>query len=167
MKVRQISIGGNRIGLVDIDEIFEQVRALGISDPEELKRMLLEKVKAGNYVPPKLEKVYMEDLLDEYRVFIGEQCRRRRAEGLVEVRVYGQGCPTCERLDRMAMEVIANKGLRVDYQYVTEAGEIRAAGVIGTPALTIDGKVAFLGRVPSAGEMERVLMRAVMKEDGG
>jgi small redox-active disulfide protein 2 len=161
MSVRQINIGGDRIGLIDIDEIFEKVKKLGIDNEEDLRNTLLEMVRSGNYVPPNMEDVYKEDLLEEYRVFIGELESRPGKLGVPEIRVYGAGCQRCERLDRTVMEIIAGLGTSVDYQYVTDAREISAAGIMGTPALTIDGKVAVMGNVPPRGRLEKIISGAL------
>jgi small redox-active disulfide protein 2 len=161
MSVRQIYIGGDRIGLIDIDEIFEKVKELGIEDRGRLKDVLFEKIKSKNYVPPNMEDVYKEDLLEEYRVFIGELESRPGKQGVTEIRVYGAGCQRCERLDQMVMEIIAGLGTSVDYLYVTDERDISAAGIMGTPALTIDGKVAVMGNVPPRGRLEEIISGAL------
>ena len=161
MSARQIYIGGDRIGLIDVDEIFEKVQKLGIEDRERLKNVLFEKIKSKNYVPPNMEDVYKQDLLEEYRVFTGELESRPMKEGVLEIRVYGAGCQRCEQLDRTVMEIISRLEIRVDYQYVTDPREISAAGIMGTPALTIDGKVAVTGNVPARARLEKIIAGAL------
>jgi small redox-active disulfide protein 2 len=158
--VRQISIGGNTVGIIGLDEIFDEVRAMKIAEESELKDMIFSKVKARNYVAPGQEDVYREDLFDEYQVHVGQKKSRTRKSGVTAVRVYGAGCPSCKMLDRMVMEVIAAKGLTVDYQYVTDNREIAATGILGSPALAINGKIVAIGNVPSRGQIEKILMEA-------
>ncbi len=166
MSLKQINIGGNQVGLSDLDDIFEQVREIGIKDDEHLKNLLFEKVKSKNYVPPKMENIYKEALLEEYKVFTGELKARSRKSDFPEIRVYGAGCSRCEQLDRMTMEIIATKGMAVDYQYVTDIKEITAKGIIGSPTLVINNKVASIGKVPSRKELEKLLMKAVVESGG-
>jgi hypothetical protein len=111
---RQIRIGGNTIGIIGLDEIFVEVKDAEARGNKALKQLIFEKVKVKNYVPPQLEDRYREDLFDEYRVFTGQQKSRTRKPGVPEIRVYGSGCPRCEQLDRLVMEVIARKGREVD-----------------------------------------------------
>jgi len=158
---RQISIGGKTVGIIGLDEIFAEVKAAEVKGANALKQMIFEKVKARNYVPPQLEDLYREDLFDEYLVFTGQQKCRTRKTGVPEIRVYGPGCPRCEQLDRLVMEVIARQGLQVDYQYVKDIREMMKLGIMGTPALVINGNLAAVGRVPNCREVEEFLARAV------
>ena len=104
MTVRQINIGGNLIGLVELDDALERTRQLAIVDDEALKKTLLEKIKKKNWVAPGLEDTYREALLDEYRVFTG-QAKASSAKGRPpEIRVYGAGCSRCENLDKLVVD---------------------------------------------------------------
>ena len=158
---KQIRIGGNTVGIIDLNEIFAEIKAVRVKSDKALKQLLFEKVKVKNYVPPQLEDMYKEDLFDEYRVFTGQQKFRTRKPGVPEIRVYGPGCPRCEQLDRLVMEVIARKGLQVDYRYIKDIQEMMKLGIMGTPALVINGKVAAVGRVPNSRELEEFLAKAV------
>jgi len=158
---RQIHIGGNTIGIIGLDEIFAEVKAVGVQGDKALKQLIFEKFKVKNYVPLQLEDMYREDLFDEYRVFTGQQQSRTRKPGVLEIRVYGPGCPRCEQLDRLVMEVIARKKLQVDYRYIKDIREMVKLGIMGTPALVINGNVAAVGRVPNSRELEELLNNKV------
>jgi len=158
--VKQISIGGFTVGIVGLDEVFEEVKNSDEADEARLKDMIFEKVKAKNYIAPGQEESYREDLYDEYMVYSGQQKARTRKAGVTEVRVYGAGCPRCKMLDRMVMEVIAANGLTVDYQYVTDLREIAATGILGSPALAVNGRIVAVGNVPSRGQLEKILAEA-------
>ena len=92
---RQISIGGDIIGITGLDEIFEEIKTSGVKGDSALKQLIFEKVEARNYVPNKSEDVYREDLFDEYKVFTGQQKSRTRKPGVPEIRVYGPVRPCC------------------------------------------------------------------------
>ncbi len=153
---RQIRIGGSTIGIIGVDEIFTEVKASTVKDDKALKQLILEKVKEKNYVPPQLEDLYREDLFDEYKVFTAQQKSRTREPGVPEIRVYGPGCTRCEQMDRAVMEVIARKGLQVDYQYIKDIREMMKLGIMGTPALAINGALVVAGRVPGIRELEEL-----------
>lgn len=160
MNVRQISIGGFTVGIIGLDDIFDEVKTAGESDDEKLKDLIFEKVKARNYIAPGQEDAYREDLYDEYMVYTGRQSSRTKRSGLLELRVYGPGCPRCGRLDRAVMEVISAQGLNVDYQYVKDPAEMKRRGIMGSPALVINGKLAAVGRAPNRKELEKLLEQA-------
>jgi len=160
MQSRQISIGGNVVGIIDLDEIFAEVKASGVKGDNALKQLIFDKVKIRNYIPAELEDVYREGLFDEYMVYTGQQKSRTRKSGVPEIRVYGQGCSRCEQLDRLVMEVIAKKGLQVDYQYIKDIREMMKLGIMSPPALTINGKLTVVGRVPNSQELEKLLSKA-------
>jgi len=165
MNVRQISIGGFTVGIIGLDEIFNEVKAAGESDEAKLKDMIFEQVKAKNYIAPGQEQDYREDLFDEYMVYTGRRSSRTKKPGLMELRVYGPGCPRCEMLDRAVMELISAKGLKVDYQYVKDPEEMKRRGIMGSPALVINGKLAALGRAPNRKELEKLLEQALSREN--
>ncbi|UCF06149.1 MAG: thioredoxin family protein [bacterium] len=161
MKIRQVLIGGQRIGIKNLDEIFRQVEATGIAGDENLKNEIFERVSECNYISPNMENIYKEDLFEEYRVFIGELAGRSRKKGIIEIRVYGPGCPRCEQLDRMTKEIIASKGISIDYLYVTNIQEMTAKGISVTPALTINEMIVLSGRVPTRQALEILLDDAI------
>jgi len=159
--VRQIGIGGVTVGIIGLDEVFAEVKALVETDEEKLKDMIFEKVKAKNYIVPGQEEYYRDDLFDEYKVYTGQQNARTRKTGRLEIRVYGAGCPRCEQLDRLVMEVIAKNGLAVDYQYVKDIKEMVKLRILASPSLVINGKIAFIGRVPGRKELEKIFRDAI------
>jgi len=161
MSVMRVVIGGKAVGLVDLEEIFQEVKETGLQDSELLKDLILEKVKVRNYLPSLMERVYREDLHEEFRVFTGELSGRRPTGRAVEVRLYGASCSSCEQLDAMVMQVLSREGLRVDYQYVTDLSEIARAGIITIPALVVAGSVILSGQVLPEKQLQRILLKAI------
>jgi len=74
-----------------------------------------------------------------------------------KIQILGTGCPKCKKLAEIAGE--AAKGLGIEYEVVkvTDIKDILGFGVMATPALVVDGEVKVVGRVPSAGEIRRML----------
>ena len=62
--------------------------------------------------------------------------------------ILGSGCKNCQTLEantRTALEQMGDHSSTV--HHVTDFGEIAAYGVMSTPALVVDGKVASFGKV--------------------
>ncbi|MFN2377381.1 MAG: thioredoxin family protein [Candidatus Binatia bacterium] len=75
----------------------------------------------------------------------------------MRIEVLGPGCAKCkvlyEHVDRAAKEL----GLDYEMEKVTDINVILGYGVMGTPALVVDGKVKFSGRVPSPEQIREML----------
>ena len=164
MAVTKVMIGGNPVGIIGLEEIFDEVKSEGLADTERIKDLILVKVKTGNYVPRILEHAYREDLYEEYRAFIGEIKGRQVNHSHIEVRLYGSFCFRCERLDEMVKDILSRAGIPADYQHVTDMREIAAAGIMSTPALAVSGKLILSGRVPDEKNMEKMLLEAIGKK---
>lgn len=65
-----IKIGGVDVGIKGLDQAFEEVHSTNEKDSNKVKDLLLAKIKDyGNYVSPKREGVYKDDLLNEFNKF--------------------------------------------------------------------------------------------------
>jgi small redox-active disulfide protein 2 len=75
----------------------------------------------------------------------------------MKLQVYGTGCAKCKKLAQATQ--LAADALGVDYtlEKVTDLTEILAAGVMMTPALSVDGVVKVSGSVPSLDELKALL----------
>jgi hypothetical protein len=72
-RVKQIRIGGSRVGLIGLDEVFNEVKKRDIKDNESLKDALLSEIKARNYVYRSAEEEYRKAIFREYKKFLGEK----------------------------------------------------------------------------------------------
>lgn len=71
----------------------------------------------------------------------------------MDIKILGKGCPRCHRLEQLTREVVAELGIDATFDHVTDVNEIVTWGVMGTPALVVDGKVKVSGRVPAKSEI--------------
>jgi small redox-active disulfide protein 2 len=73
------------------------------------------------------------------------------------IKVLGTGCASCDKLEKLVRVTVENMNL--DAQVIKEEDimKIIAYGVRRTPALVIDEKVVFYGRVPSENELIQIL----------
>ncbi|MBW1709879.1 MAG: thioredoxin family protein [Deltaproteobacteria bacterium] len=73
----------------------------------------------------------------------------------MEIKVLGPGCAQCDRLEREIMQVLNEINLAADLEHITDIKEIGQYGVMGTPALIINGKVKSVGKVPPKEKIKR------------
>ena len=78
----------------------------------------------------------------------------------MRIQVLGTGCPKCRKLEKLAREAADSLGLEYTLEKVDKVGDIVAMGVMTTPALAVNGEVVLAGRVPSGGEIEKLLATA-------
>ena len=75
-EIVQLLLGDEIIGLVGLNQIFEQLYILGRAPDESVKEELLKMVAARNYIPRKAEAEYATGLLREYRKFCAQKNAR-------------------------------------------------------------------------------------------
>jgi small redox-active disulfide protein 2 len=75
----------------------------------------------------------------------------------MEIKVLGSGCANCNKLEKLVEEAAKELGITDSVIKVTEIQDILKFGVMSTPALVVDGKVKFSGRVPSREEIKKYL----------
>ena len=71
----------------------------------------------------------------------------------MEIKVYGTGCAKCKTTHELVEKVIADNKLTIIVTKVEDIMEMMQADIMSTPAIAIDGKVVFKGRIPSESEM--------------
>lgn len=73
------------------------------------------------------------------------------------VKILGSGCAKCEELEAETRKALAESGLPVEIEHVHDFKRIAQYGVMQTPALVINGKVAFSGKVLKKEEIKPYL----------
>lgn len=68
---------------------------------------------------------------------------------MLKIRVLGSGCPTCNELEKMCINVLAEENINADFRKITDLKEIAEYGVMQTPALIINDKVFSQGKLPT------------------
>ena len=74
-----------------------------------------------------------------------------------KLHILGTGCPKCKKLAENTEAAAKALGIEYDMVKVTDINEIMKFGVMMTPALAVDGKVKFSGKVPSVDELKKIL----------
>jgi small redox-active disulfide protein 2 len=71
----------------------------------------------------------------------------------MKIVVYGPGCARCHETERVVRHVVEQLGTGAEVQKVSDYQAMAAAGVVSTPAVSIDGVFVLAGRVPKASEV--------------
>lgn len=155
--VTQIRIGRNQIGIIGLKEVLQELaeNQSGITE-DAISRHLMDRLSKKNYIVDNLRDVYAEAFLREYKKHIGEQVAGEPGEGL-QIKILGPGCNRCERLERDVMSVLSENGILAELEHVRDLEEIGRYGVMGMPALIINGIVKAVGIVPSKSRIKNWL----------
>ena len=81
-----------------------------------------------------------------------------KTEG-ASVKILGSGCAKCNQLEAAAKAALEQLGMDTTIDHVTDFSQIAAYGVMTTPALVIDGKVASYGKVLKTEEVVKLLQK--------
>ena len=74
-----------------------------------------------------------------------------------KIQILGTGCPKCTQLYENAQAAAEQIEAKVEIEKVTNINDIMSFGVMVTPALVIDGRVAASGKVLSAEEIKAMI----------
>ncbi len=160
--MRDLNVGRARVGMVGLGAIFEEMKAAGREPTDELADEFVRLAARSNYVPDSARAEYGKALLAEYRRELGENVPDEA--GTLSIKVLGPGCPRCEKLAADVTAVLEELGLAADFEHVREPARIGEYGVLGTPALVVNGKVVAAGRTPLAEEIGNMLKKGARNE---
>jgi small redox-active disulfide protein 2 len=154
----QISMGDRTIGIVGLKKVMADLAgaALGKTD-DECRELLYQGIADKNYIPPKLIEQYKDALLRTFKAFTGEAAEEAPAGG-VRIQVLGPGCFNCDRMEKDVREVLAELKIPGDLSHMTDPAEIAKFGILGVPALVINGRIVCVGTVPDRNRIKQWLI---------
>lgn len=145
----QIKVGKIPVGIVGLKTVMEDMAGEYANRPDQdIRRELLIRLGKRNYIPETVREKYEKAFLREFKKFLGKPDENDAPEGL-EIKVLGPGCVQCDQLEQELMKIVAETEILADIEHVRDIKEIGRYGVMGTPALLINGKVKSMGRVPT------------------
>jgi len=158
--ITQIRVGKHPAGIIGLKPVLEAVseECKGMSD-DKIKTELIKRLSQKNYISNNAKDVYGQAFLREYKKFVGEPFEDTDRDG-IEIKVLGPGCPQCEKLEQDLMAVMAELNIAAGLEHVRNIAEIGSYGVMGTPALIINGEVKAVGSVPPKNRLKEWLMEA-------
>lgn len=158
--VTQIKVGGQATGIIGLKTVLEDMaETYGERPNQKIIEELLNRLSKRNYIPEKVKESYGKAFLREFKRFLGKPFEEEAPEGL-EIKVLGPGCVQCDRLEQELMQVMAETGIMADIEHVRDIKEIGRYGVMGTPALIINGEVKSVGKVPPKNKLIEWLKEA-------
>ena len=150
----KIRINNQLIGIIGLRDVMEEMAEEYAERPDaEVQTALIKRLSRKNYIPDHAKEDYGKALLREFNKFLGRPHQEDVLEGL-DIKVLGPGCANCDRLEREVMEVMAEMNLAASIDHVTDIKEIGRYGLVGTPALIINGKVMSIGTVPAKSKIK-------------
>ncbi len=156
---RRILVGTSQVGLIGLNEIFEELKPKRGEPDSLLGGMLVERAGIKNYIPPSSKDTYQKALLREFRKFLGEKVTED-SSGFLEVAILGPGCYSCNRVEQDVMAVLSETGIQAAVNHISDPNQIAEYGMLPTPALIINGKVKSKGTVPSKSMIKKWLEEA-------
>ena len=73
------------------------------------------------------------------------------------IEVFGPGCIKCETLLKHAKHAVEQSGGDHQVVKISDYPAVAARGILGTPALAIDGQLKFQGKVAGSAEILALL----------
>ena len=162
--VVQIMVEGYAVGMIGLNAALEDIAAEYAKSPDnEVAEVLLNRLSKKNYIPQKARAPYKKAFLREFNKFTGKPYDEETPSGL-EIKVFGPGCVQCDRLEQELMAAVGQLRLKANIEHVRDIKEIGKSGIMGTPALMINGQVKSVGKVPPRARLIQWLEEANGKQ---
>jgi len=162
--IKQIKVDGYVVGIMGLNATLEETAATHAEKPdEEVADALLNRLAKRNYIPGKVRETYKNAFLREFRKYLGRPVEEEAFTG-IDIKVLGPGCPQCDGLEQALMGVVSEAQITADIEHVQDMKEIGRWGVMGTPALVINGQVKSVGKIPPRAELKKWLEEATAKQ---
>ena len=71
----------------------------------------------------------------------------------MDIKVLGPGCPRCKKTESIVMDALAEANVAANVEKVTDVMKIASYGVLGTPAVIVDGEVKSVGKIPTKADV--------------
>ena len=146
--ITQIRVDKATVGIMGLKEVMEEMAPTWAHRTDkEIMEEFLTRLSKRNYIPPSAGESYGRAFLKAFKRHLGQSQEEGFSDALV-IKVLGPGCSQCDKLEQDVMDVLSEIDLPADLEHVRDIKEIGSYGVMGTPALLINGKVMCVGRVP-------------------
>lgn len=73
----------------------------------------------------------------------------------MDIKVLGPGCAKCKQVEKIVKEAVSEAASDATIEKVTDVMKIAGYGVLGTPAVVIDGEVKSVGKIPSKEDIKK------------
>lgn len=79
---------------------------------------------------------------------------------MLNIVVYGPGCARCAETEKVVRHAVEQVGVAAEVRKVSDPLAMAKAGVLLTPAVTVDGLLKASGRIPQEDEIRAWLVAA-------
>ena len=76
---------------------------------------------------------------------------------ITSIQVLGSGCPTCRKLHELTKEAAKELGITTEVEYSSDIQKLLDTGMMSSPVLVINGKVALAGTLPNIEKIKALL----------
>jgi len=166
--VMQIRINNNLVGIVGLERVMEEMAGkFGSCHDRELDgqigALMIARLSEKNYIPRQATDLYARALVQEFKKFLGQPVDEETQAGL-RIAILGPGCSRCSRMEMDVREVLAEMKLPAELLHVTAPLEIAMYGVMGVPALVINGRVVCVGQTPHRNQIKSWLQESISSD---
>lgn len=77
----------------------------------------------------------------------------------MKIIIAGPGCGRCHATEKHVNEACAEMKLDAEISHIFDVTEYAKIGVRVTPAVIVDGKIVFSGRIPSVDELKEIFSK--------
>jgi len=163
--ISQIKVGPNKIGIIGLKQSLKELVLISESMSEgQIKQHLMESLGKKNYISSNVKDRYEAAFYREFCRFTGKTVEPDHEPGVIEIKILGQGCNRCDQLEFDVMAIVAEMNIPVDVEHVRDIQAIAEYGVLGSPALVINGQVKVVGTVPGKAKIKTWISEVVEKQ---
>lgn len=147
--ISQIKVGTDRIGIIGLKQTLSELAAMAenMSD-DEIKKHLVDTLGKKNYISSNARERYEKAFYREFCRYVGKPVEEKLEPGVIEIKILGQGCFRCDQLEQNVMDIVAEMNIQADIEHVRDIKAIAEYGVLGSPALVVNGQVKVVGTLP-------------------
>ena len=87
-------------------------------------------------------------------------CCGTAVNGICCIKVLGAGCKSCRELYENTKKAVAEMGLAVEVEYITDMEKIMEYGVMSLPAIVVNEKVVSMGKVLKTADVVKLLCKS-------
>lgn len=73
--------------------------------------------------------------------------------------IAGAGCPRCKETLNRVYRACTELNFPANVEHLTDMGSIKEMGIFLTPALLINGKIIFQGKIPTIQEIKLAILK--------
>ncbi|MDD3774212.1 MAG: thioredoxin family protein [Patescibacteria group bacterium] len=79
----------------------------------------------------------------------------------MQIQVLGSGCPTCKKLFDLTKQAVDELELKTEVEYITDIQKIIEMGIMSSPVLAINGKLAISGFLPNVEKIKETIKKFI------